>query len=164
MLDFSVFLESKPIVYSLSFLAVVAAGLWVLSIYWVYQDIFKRTKNTPLQISSIVIAVLFPYFGLLMYILLRPNQTLDERRMNLLDEKIMRRQLGGLNLCPNCHKSVEADYLFCPYCKMKIKESCPRCDKSVDKQFDLCPYCGYEIKETKKGKAHKDEPKAKPKT
>ena len=64
MLDFGIFLESKPILYTLIFLGIVLGTIWLLSIYWVYQDIFKRTKNIILQIISIVIVIIFPFFGL----------------------------------------------------------------------------------------------------
>ena len=147
MLDFNIFLESKPILYTLIFLGVVLGIVWLLSIYWVYQDIFKRTRNVVLQVISIVLAIIFPFFGLLMYSLVKPPLTLEEKKLQILDEKIIKKQLGGLFLCPNCHRSIEDDYLFCPYCKTKVKDSCPRCDKPVDKKFLLCPYCGYETRQ-----------------
>jgi len=149
LLDMSVFLESKPILYTLIFFGATAVAIWASSIYWVYQDIFSRTKNSLLQIASIVVAILFPFFGLLVYILLRPSLTIEERRLQLLDEKIMRKQVGDLGLCPQCRKSIEDTYLFCPHCKTKLKESCPKCDKPIDKKFQTCPYCGYDIKRPK---------------
>ena len=111
MLDLSVFLESKPILYTLYFTGIVFGCVWLLSIYWVYQDIFKRTKNTVLQIASIVLAIIFPLVGLVMYSLLKPNQTLQERKLQLLDERILKRQLGGMVMCTNCHRSIEEDFL-----------------------------------------------------
>ncbi|OIP98768.1 hypothetical protein AUK40_01080 [Candidatus Wirthbacteria bacterium CG2_30_54_11] len=152
MLDFGIFLESKPILYTLIFLGLSLAAMWILSIYWVYQDIFTRSKNAVLQIVAIVVAIVFPFAGLLMYVLLRPGQTMEERRLQLLDEKIMRRQIGDLALCPHCRKSVDDDFLFCPFCRKKIKDTCPGCEHIVTRQYEVCPYCGYDLQMAKTSK------------
>ncbi len=152
MLDFGVFLENKPIFYTLIFLGISLGAMWLLSVYWVYQDIFNRTKNVILQIVAIVVVIVFPFAGLLMYVLLRPAQTMEERRLQLLDEKIMRRQMGDLSLCPHCRKSVAEDFLFCPFCRKKIKDTCPGCEHIVNRQYEVCPYCGYDLQMAKVSK------------
>jgi|GEM_PF-6541047 RNA polymerase subunit RPABC4/transcription elongation factor Spt4 len=49
-------------------------------------------------------------------------------------------------LCPNCHKSIPADAVLCPYCGTKFEKSdkalCPKCGKEVPADANLCPYCG----------------------
>jgi len=90
MFDIEGVLNSRPVVFTGTFLAISLAILYLLSIFWVYRDVFSRTKSVPMQIISIVLAILFPFLGLLMHTLIRPAMTLEERRIQLLEEKILR--------------------------------------------------------------------------
>lgn len=90
MFDIEGVLNSRPVVLTGTFLAIALTILYLLSIYWVYRDVFSRTKSVPMQILSIVLAILFPFLGILMHTLIRPAMTLEERRIQLLEEKILR--------------------------------------------------------------------------
>ena len=141
MLNFGGLFTSKPVIFSLIFFGVAFLSLWIASVFWVYQDIFNRSKNVVLQILSIACVILFPLLGLIVYGFIRPGHTLDERRLLLLDEKIMRQEVGELLLCPSCRKGLETDYVYCPNCKTKVKETCAKCNKVIDKKFKICPFC-----------------------
>ena len=143
MLDFSLLLESKPIIYTMYFLASVTGAIWIASIYWVYQDIFDRTKNTLLQLISVIVAILFPFFGLIIYSLIKPPATIEETRIQKLDERILKKQFSELHYCRKCHKSVDKHFVFCPHCHFQLKNSCPECESYFDAQFAICPYCGH---------------------
>ena len=44
--------------------------------------------------------------------------------------------------CPNCQAIVATDWLVCPHCRQRLKESCPAChEKKLVKQ-KICPFCG----------------------
>lgn len=90
MIDIGAILSSKPIVYTGIFLGTAFVCLWVMSIYSVYRDIFARTQSTVLQVASLMVVILFPLIGLSMYNLLKPTMTLEERKLQLLEEKILR--------------------------------------------------------------------------
>ena len=44
--------------------------------------------------------------------------------------------------CPACHKSLRADFAFCPFCQATLKHICPACRKPMDKDWVSCPFCG----------------------
>lgn len=48
--------------------------------------------------------------------------------------------------CPNCNKTYDDDFKFCPYCGEEKPETltCPKCQfKSAE--FKFCPHCGEEL-------------------
>ena len=48
--------------------------------------------------------------------------------------------------CPNCNKTYDDDFEFCPYCGIKAisHKICPECEfKSTE--FNFCPKCGAEL-------------------
>ncbi len=51
-------------------------------------------------------------------------------------------ELDAKLLCPNCHQSVEADYVVCPNCHHQLKLRCVGCGHLVMPNWDVCPYCG----------------------
>ena len=59
-------------------------------------------------------------------------------------------------LCPNCHKSIPADAILCPYCGTKFEKSdkalCPQCEKEIPADALLCPYCGAKFGRVEPGR------------
>lgn len=55
---------------------------------------------------------------------------------------------GGLMvLCPNCNRTFDDDFEFCPYCGCKKPQAkvCPRCGLKTYDEFSFCPKCGSEL-------------------
>ena len=50
-------------------------------------------------------------------------------------------------LCPNCNRSFDNDFEFCPYCGSKKPQAkvCPRCALETYEEFSFCPKCGAEL-------------------
>ena len=48
--------------------------------------------------------------------------------------------------CPNCNKTYDDEFRFCPYCGEKKPEGkiCPGC-KYESYEFDFCPKCGRQL-------------------
>lgn len=49
--------------------------------------------------------------------------------------------------CPNCNKTYDDDFKFCPYCGEKKPEPkiCPNCELRPKLEFNFCPECGTEL-------------------
>ena len=63
------------------FLALAGAyllALWFALVVWTYRDITSRSTNAFTQIFSTLVVVLFFVPGALIYLILRPRETLDE--------------------------------------------------------------------------------------
>ena len=61
-----------------------AVVLSVGAIYWTYRDVRARTRDGGAQAVSILLVAIFNIPGLLLYLILRPNETLHqahERRL-----------------------------------------------------------------------------------
>lgn len=117
-------------------------ALWFVLIVWTFRDIETRSRSTLTQVFSTLLAVLFYVPGVLLYMILRPKETLDSAFQRSLEEEYLLQDLEELPLCPNCEHYVEEDYRLCPNCQTELRANCYECGRLVDKQWALCPYCG----------------------
>jgi hypothetical protein len=58
----------------------VAYGVvfWLSTLVWVYRDIKGRTNDPVSQFVSVAMALIFPMAGLVLYLILRPQETLTD--------------------------------------------------------------------------------------
>jgi RNA polymerase subunit RPABC4/transcription elongation factor Spt4 len=117
---------------------------WFVLIVWTFRDIESRSKNVVTQVFSTLLAVFFWIPGVLLYMILRPKETLDEAYQRSLEEEYLLQDLQELPLCPTCNHFVHDDWQLCPHCNTQLRESCHNCGKLVDLRWDICPYCGEE--------------------
>jgi len=117
---------------------------WFVLAVWTYRDIEARSKNVATQIFSTLLAVCFWIPGVLLYMMLRPKETLDEAYQRSLEEEYLLQDLQELPLCPTCNHYVHDDWQLCPHCNTQLREPCTNCGHLVDLRWDICPYCGQE--------------------
>lgn len=117
---------------------------WFVLAVWTYRDIESRSKNVATQIFSTLLAVCFWIPGVLLYMMLRPKETLDEAYQRSLEEEYLLQDLQELPLCPTCNHYVHDDWQLCPHCNTQLREPCTNCGHLVDLRWDICPYCGQE--------------------
>ncbi len=51
------------------------------------------------------------------------------------------------NHCPNCQRATDIDWMVCPHCQHRLRESCPCCHKGKLVSHFHCPFCGEGRKE-----------------
>ena len=44
--------------------------------------------------------------------------------------------------CSSCQAETDVDWLVCPHCQSRLRESCDYCHKSKQISQAYCPYCG----------------------
>lgn len=125
-----------------AFLGAYFIALWFSMIIWAYYDIRARSQDLYVHIFATALVVVFNVFGLLLYFILRPRETLAEAYERSLEEETLLQEIEERQSCPNCRQRVHADFMFCPYCHAELKQRCPRCDHLLLLRWDLCPYCG----------------------
>ena len=116
--------------------------LWLGTIVWAYRDIRSRTQDGWTQAVSVLLVVIFNLPGLFLYLVLRPQETLNdtyERRLEA--EALMRDMPEPLATCPTCKRTVRQDYLVCPDCSTALKEACSNCSRPLETSWSTCPYC-----------------------
>ncbi len=119
-----------------------AIALWWASIVWTFRDIEARSRSVVTQVVSTLMAVIFPFVGLPLYLILRPKETLDAAFQRSLEEEYLLQDLEELPLCPECHHYVHDDFVLCPHCHARLRDACGACGRLVDLRWALCPYCG----------------------
>jgi RNA polymerase subunit RPABC4/transcription elongation factor Spt4 len=116
-------------------------ALWFVLVVWTYRDIESRSKNVITQIFSTLLVVLFWIPGVLLYMILRPKETLDSSFQRSLEEEYLLQDLEELPLCPSCERYVHDDFVLCPHCHTKLRDNCHACGRLVDLTWSVCPYC-----------------------
>lgn len=127
------------------FLALAGAymlALWFALVVWTYRDITSRSTNAFTQIFSTLVVVLFFVPGALIYLILRPRETLDEAFQRSMEEEYLLQDLDDYPLCPACRRAVRDDFVFCPHCTSELRHACATCHRLVDIRWEVCPYCG----------------------
>ncbi len=130
-------------------------ALWFVLAVWTFRDIETRSRSVVTQVFSTLLVVLFWVPGLLLYRLLRPNETLDEAYQRSLEEEYLIQDLEELPLCPSCNHFVEDDFQICPHCNTQLREPCSSCERLIDLRWEVCPYCGVQHHG---GEAHSEKP------
>jgi RNA polymerase subunit RPABC4/transcription elongation factor Spt4 len=118
---------------------------WLSTVIWTFRDIRARTQDFLSQILATVLAAVFPIAGLLIYMILRPRQTLAEIYERQLEEESLLAEMTERQTCNNCHARVEGDFQVCPSCGQKLKRSCPKCERLLELRWTFCPYCATNI-------------------
>ncbi len=114
---------------------------WISLIYWTYRDAKRRGA---LAIYWAAVTLFFNIFGWCIYLIVRPPELLEDIKVRELEirmrEAALDRDKADL-VCSSCFKSIEPDFLICPYCLKKLKESCPRCGRALKISWTVCPFC-----------------------
>ncbi|HEX5499417.1 MAG TPA: zinc ribbon domain-containing protein, partial [Thermomicrobiales bacterium] len=116
-------------------------ALWFVLIVWTYRDIEARSGSVVTQVFSTLLVVLFFVPGVLLYLLLRPKDTLDQAFQRSLEEEYLLQDLEDLPHCPTCHRNVADDFMLCPHCHTQLRQPCSSCARPVDVRWNVCPYC-----------------------
>ncbi|NOZ29091.1 MAG: zinc ribbon domain-containing protein [Chloroflexi bacterium] len=122
-------------------------AFWISLVIWTFRDIRARTRDIFAQILATLLVLLFTPFlgaGLVLYLLLRPKETLAEAYERALEEEALLRDIEEQPACPRCQRPVQADWQVCPYCRETLKTPCPRCGKLMALDWVICPYCARE--------------------
>jgi RNA polymerase subunit RPABC4/transcription elongation factor Spt4 len=113
--------------------------LWLALAYWTFADAGRRGT---VRFFWGIVALIFPFIGTLIYLIVRPPEYVLESRERELELAVLERELRQrVNLCPNCRSVVEKDYLLCPECEWDLKKPCANCGKPLHLNWETCPYC-----------------------
>lgn len=62
---------------------------------WTWRDISARSRDQMVRIGSIVLSLVMPLFGTLIYLLLRPRDTIAERYEREMIEELLAREISA---------------------------------------------------------------------
>jgi hypothetical protein len=113
--------------------------LWFASIFWAWRDA-RRRGAMPWFWGAV--ALLFPFVGILVYLVLRPPELVEDARERELEIRAREAEIArNAEVCPACMKPVDIDFLICPYCMKKLRKPCIQCGRPLKLGWQVCPYC-----------------------
>jgi hypothetical protein len=86
------------------------AALWIALVIWTYRDIRTRARDPLVQILSTLLVAVLNLPGILVYLILRPQRTLEEEYQRTLEEEALLQALEDMPLCPGCERRVKDDW------------------------------------------------------
>ncbi len=142
------FLESPILRISGQLVLLLFVVLWIALVYWTYTDAGRRGSTSVLWG---IVAVVFPYLGTLIYLIVRPPEYLDESRERELETAVLERELrNSVLLCPNCRNLVEKELPDLPDLRLGAQEAVHQLRPAAQQEWDPCPYCGTDQRSGKK--------------
>ena len=126
--------------------AAFGVAVWFSIIFWTFMDIRSRSRDWMIWIFATALVALFNVFGLVVYLILRPHETLMQAYERSLEEEALLQEIEERPICPNCRHRIEPAYRICPNCLQKLKDVCSKCERLVELDWAVCPYCTTERK------------------
>jgi len=116
--------------------------LWLGAAVWVYRDVRERTRDGWTQFVSVALVVVFSLPGLILYLMMRPRETMLEAYERRLETEALMGDLPDRRTCPGCQRPTRPEYLLCPYCRTGLRQACTNCKQPLELTWIACPYCG----------------------
>lgn len=122
-------------------LGVILIALWLSLIVWAFRDMRRRSRDLFAQILTVLVVAALPFVGVVIYLILRPPETLTEAFERALEEEALLQEIEERPSCPGCSRIVRQEWLVCPYCHTYLKKKCVQCQENIDLQWVICPFC-----------------------
>ena len=136
----------QTILSYLTIIVAVVAGLllalWLSLVVWAYRDMRLRSRDPFAYFLAALVVAALPVVGILVYLILRPPQTLAQAYQQMLEEEALLQEIENRPVCPGCSRTVDKNWLVCAYCHTRLKKACPDCNSLMELPWTLCPFCG----------------------
>ncbi len=140
-------LDQLKTVFTLTVTALGAftAALWLSMVLWTFRDMRARSRDPLAQLFATLVVAILTLPGLLVYVILRPRETLAEAYQRELEDEALLQEIEGRPHCPGCEMPVQEIWQVCPQCHTRLRKVCEHCGKLMELGWNLCPYCGEAV-------------------
>ncbi|MCK9249861.1 MAG: zinc ribbon domain-containing protein [Solirubrobacteraceae bacterium] len=140
-------INNGPLDTVVKLLVLFVVLIWLALVYYTWADARRRITDPVLIGTAAVAALILPFAGTVIYMVVRPPEYLDDVRERELEMQAAEARLlqSGVLLCPHCEYQVQKDFLRCPSCLRKLRDQCGGCTRPLDPEWRICPYCETEI-------------------
>ncbi len=125
-----------------AFISAFTVALWISLTIWTFRDMRARSRDAFAQLLAALMVLVLGPFGVLLYFILRPRETLAEKYERSLEEEALLQDIESRQICPGCKQPIEPDYVLCPVCHVRLRRPCIHCGRLIHPRWSLCPYCG----------------------
>jgi hypothetical protein len=126
----------------LSYIILYFAVLWLVCCLWVFKDIASRSHNPLVIVGVFLFVMIFNIPGLVIYMLIRPEKTMEEERA--LDLYQVSQLDANITSCGECKSLLRKNYNHCTVCGANLHNYCEYCSKEINPIWSNCAYCGKE--------------------
>ncbi len=151
-LDIGTFLQTTvnqaigiDVVLLLRIIFIWTAIIWLIFVFWVAIDALQRYKNPIIPFLWFIFVLPLNILGLIGYLFIRPNSTLDEKEWSKLENKYLMAELTKVNDCPRCGTTLSENHPFCPVCGTSMTITCSQCNHEQNVYNNFCISCGQEL-------------------
>lgn len=117
-------------------------AFWIAMGIWAFNDIRSRSRDWLAILLACVLVLVFPIVGWVLYLMIRPKQTLAEVYDRALEEEALLREIEETLACPSCGVPAKENWVYCPNCHAQLQHSCPSCGNLVRNEWEICVFCG----------------------
>ena len=117
-------------------IAIILFFLRIVSLIWTIKDANARSSSIIfLLLSALIVMILGPVFGVLLYIAIRPQWWKRDKtpRRDTAFQKIQ--------ICPNCWNFDQIDHAYCTNCWECLQNTCHECQNKYSNNYAYCPNC-----------------------
>jgi cbb3-type cytochrome oxidase subunit 3 len=116
---------------------------WLATVFWVFKDARRRIADSWLVAMAVLLPIVVPFLGPLIYMFFRPPEYLEDVRERELEIKAMEESLGRgrQQNCPVCRADIDDTFLICPVCTTRLRQACVNCKAPLEPLWQVCPYC-----------------------
>ena len=132
---------SQWVLYIAMATGAVVAATWLGIVLWTWRDMRARSRDVLAQGAAALMVAVLNVFGLILYLMLRPRETLSEAYERSLEEEALLQGIEEKPICPGCGRPSNANWQVCPHCHTRLKKPCVQCGQLLDLPWNLCPYC-----------------------
>ena len=90
--------------------------LWLALVYWTHADA-KRRVSDPMLVGCATAAALFPFVGTIVYMVVRPPESLEDVHERALEIAAAEARLAHAH---------DARWQICPYCEAEVPGAAPK--------------------------------------
>ena len=104
-------INSSGVNLAINIAILVLVVIYLALVYWTYADATRRVGDSMLIGVATIAALAFPFVGVIVYMILRPPEFLEDVRERELEMQAAEARLHELNyrLCPHCDYEIDRD-------------------------------------------------------
>ena len=116
------FVNNPLVQLSLRLSVLYVFAIYLAMVFWTVRDAQQRTENQILPYLAGLMVVILNIFGLFLYLIIRPKETLGEAYERQLAEESLLAEAEQRVVCPNCGKLIRPEWNICPFCAKDFDE------------------------------------------